>query len=118
MKTALLNQLSHAFFCKGDYFSDKCDKYKSLKRLAQQKHYFVSSKAGHMCKNCPRSQLKSCHYCGNGSAHNVSICPQKLGESDVSLIVPECGKQLETSGQEIVKPSGGNNSTVSENDKP
>ena len=90
-------------FCKGDHFNDTCDKCVTLterkQKLSQQRRCFVCLKVGHMLKDCPSSQKKSCCYCGKRGHHNRCLCPQKFAvrqETD-TLTVTKPGESSENS---------------------
>ena len=59
-----------------------CDKYTTLagrkQVLNQQRRCFICLKLGHVSKDCPSSQKKSCCYCGKKGSHNRCLCPQKF----------------------------------------
>ena len=69
-------------FCRGCHFNDMCDKYTTLagrkQVLNQQRRCFICLKVGHVSKDCPSSQKKSCCYCGKKGSHNRYLCPQKF----------------------------------------
>ena len=67
-------------FCKGVHFNDSCDKFITVAdrkgRLISQGRCFVCLKVGHICKECPCAQSRSCHYCKQVGHHHRSICPK------------------------------------------
>jgi len=76
-------------------FNDKCDKYASLterkQKLGQQRHRFICLKTGHMLKDCPSLQQKSCYYCGKGNSHNRCICLEKFGTTSEANLLTTFG---------------------------
>ena len=69
-------------FCRGCHFTDMCDKFITLagrkQVLNQQRRCYIFLKVGHVSKDCPSSQKKSCCYCGKKGSHNRCLCPQKF----------------------------------------
>ena len=78
-------------FCKGTHFNDMCDKFSSLderrQSLSQQGRCFICLKVGHMLKDCPSSQKKSCCYCSRRGSHNRCLCPQKFGRQSTEAFM-------------------------------
>ena len=72
-------------FCKGIHFNDNCDKYFTItnrkSQLTSQGRCFICLKIGHLCKECPSAQMKSCYYCKRIGHHHRSICPKKFDQS-------------------------------------
>ena len=75
-------------FCKGTHFNDKCDKYPTVmtrkSQLTSQGRCFICLKIGHLCKECPSAQMRSCYYCNRIGHHHRSICPKKFDQSQSS----------------------------------
>ena len=69
-------------FCRGCHFNDMCDKFITLagrkQVLNQERRCYICLKVGHVSKDCPSSQKKSCCYCGKKGSHNRCLCPQKF----------------------------------------
>ena len=59
--------------------------------LNQQRRCFICLKVGHVSKDCPSSQKKSCYYCGKKDSHNRCLCPQKFTRQVTeSFVTFEC----------------------------
>ena len=75
-------------FCKGTHFNDNCDKYSTItnrkSQLTSQGRWFICLKIGHLCKECPSAQMRSCYYCNRIGHHHHSICPKKFDQSSGS----------------------------------
>ena len=89
-------------FCKGNHFNDMYNKCVTLtekkQKLSQQKRCFVCLKIGHMSRNCPSSQKKSCCYCGKKGYHNRCLCSQKFARQGTdALMVTEVDESSEDS---------------------
>ena len=89
-------------FCKDNHFNDMCDKCVTLterkQKLSQQKRCFICLKIGHMSRNCPSSQKKSCCYCGKKGYHNRCLCPHKFTRQETdALIVTEVNESSKDS---------------------
>ena len=77
--------LQNLIFCKGTHFNDNCDKYSTIanrkNQLTSQGRCFIYLKIGHLCKECPSAQMRSCYYCNRIGHHHRSICPKKFDQS-------------------------------------
>ena len=111
-------------FCKGGHFNDMCDKYITRKqKLNQQRRCFICLKVGHISKDCPSSQKKSCCYCGRKGFHNRCLCPQKFTKQETeSLMARECNESSEntttTTSTKPVKENDQSTDTVNSNATP
>ena len=66
-------------YCKGDHFSDRCDKYVTIDsrkgQLVNQGRCFICLKIGHTDRQCPSAQSSSCYHCKQTGHHHCSIYP-------------------------------------------
>ena len=46
--------------------------------MTSQGRCFICLKIGHLCKECPSAQMRSCYYCNRIGHHHHSICPKKF----------------------------------------
>ena len=77
-------------FCKGSHFNDMCHSFPSLgerkQSLGKQGRCFVCLKTGHMMKECPSANKKSCCYCGKRGQHNRCLCPHRFTRPGIEAL--------------------------------
>ncbi|XP_045770451.1 uncharacterized protein LOC123870978 [Maniola jurtina] len=81
-------------FCKGDHYSDLCDKYKTAKER--------KSRLGDRCYGCLMrnhriaqcySSRKSCYYCKKRGLHHRALCPQKFPSKTETTTLTEVDRR-------------------------
>jgi len=95
-----VSHLDHVYFVRGLQYNDNCDKYSAISdrkgQLTAQEICFICLRVGHVCKECPSAQIRSCYYYNRIGHHHCSIGPKQFGRSisgssggDQALVSPQ-----------------------------